>query len=666
MENAALKQTEQLAIRSVYRTLAAQSGSFTSRPQQLALIGLVARTTASGRIALCEAPTAVGKSLGYLVPVMTLAATRQTRVVVATATVVLQEQLLERDVPRVQTALREALGVSVPVAVLKGRSRYVCPVLLDHHTSQQDMFLDSETRKGLSALADAMRGEAWDGDFDSAPVKLPRITLKQVANDRNHCAGKACPRYNDCPYPLAIQKCRAARVVVTNHDMLLRMINTADVETLPPLSDATLIFDEAHHLPDKAMDALAARFDTVQPWLDVAIDRYSREDSGKSDTVRRYRAVAERAVNRAVRILEREAVRNSRIVHIDAALAAKVEAPLREAMHGYRQIGDSMETFNAAIKEKGTSGGKRRALHLRDIINVGDANRIAGVIAALDEYLAEDDPSLPSARWAERTASGWTFCRTPFEPGGILRRRLWDKVHAAVAVSATLAPSSGFGPTLHRFGLLANKRVETMSLDSPLDYSRSRLIVPRLEATPDKSEEHTREVVATVLQIDRDEGGVLVLFSSRRQLLAAESTLRHALGDALLVQGSAPVAGLLARHAQRVNSGLPSVLMGMQSFGEGLDLPGRLCVAVVIDKIPFPAADDPILKAASEHLRAKGREPFGLLILPAASITLKQNVGRLVRAQGDGGTVYLLDSRARTRTYGRQLLAGLPMQSVFP
>ncbi len=661
MPGSPLTADEQNAIHAVYKTIISQSAQFVSRRQQRALIAMVARVAAEGDIGLCEAPTAVGKSLGYLIPVMTLAALRQSRAIVTTATVVLQDQLISRDAPRVQRAIASALSVSVPVAVLKGRSRYVCPVLLEARTAQSDLFTDPDANRDLHRLSEHLADGSWDGDLDGAPVKLARTAAREIANDRHQCVGRACSQHDTCPYVKAVSECRAARVIVTNHDMLLRMMETQDVATLPPLNEATIVFDEAHHLPDKAIDALAARFETRQRWFDAAIERYGREDAGKADTIRRYLATANRAVARAERELERAATQGSRVVHIDDALQQAIEPHLRETLQGYKAVSQAMETYNTAMRDSKA----RRRLALREIVNMGDNNRVRGITDALDTYLEDEDPTLPVARWAERVADGWVFCRTPFEPGRVLRRRLWDKVHAAIAVSATLAPSSGFGPTLHRFGLLANKRVKTLSLDSPLDYSRSRIVIPRLTATPSQSEAHTRDVVATILQLDRDAGGVLVLFSSRRQMKAAADALKFALGDALLVQGDGPVASLLARHAERINSGLPSVLMGMQSFGEGLDLPGKLCVAVVIDKIPFPAADDPVLKAAADHLRASGREPFGLLILPAASITLKQNVGRLVRGPGDGGTVYLLDSRARTQSYGKQLLAGLPMAVEF-
>jgi ATP-dependent DNA helicase DinG len=654
-----LTPEETTAIRGVYSALAGSSRKFSSRPQQRALIAFVAKALAQGQIGVSEAPTAVGKSFGYLVPAVTLACIRKQRLVISTGTVVLQNQLLEKDLPIVSEAVAQVLGKRMSFEILKGRGRFSCTLKLEHAGATGDLFASQDSNQVSPALLNAFKNGSWSGDIDTAPISITPVQWRQIANDRQSCIGHVCDAYGRCPYVKAMKSASEADVIVTNHDMFLRMTTGNDTgQVMPPLDEMMVIFDEAHQLPEKSMDALATKFDTSESWLDGAILLAQRLDSASGDTMQRQLKSLRRQLTVLERHLQAHAL-EGRIAHIHDELPPQIAATQPTIEKSAKSMLSHMRNVFASksLKSRGDVSGRER------VAATGYLNRLEEFVKAIDAFFGEKRET--DARWAERTERGWRVCVSPFTSGSLLQARLWSKVKAAVLVSATLTINNGFGPMLSRLGLRDDKRASTLALDSPLDYSRSKIIIPKLSSNPDNVEKHTADIAQIIRSLDLTRGGVLVLFSSKKQMLGVKSLLSTDFSETILMQGTLTNSDLIKRHRARVINGFPSVLFGLQSFGEGLDLPGRLCVTVVIAKIPFPSVDDPILTAASDYLLKRNKQPFAILLVPAAAMTLKQNVGRLVRQEGDGGEVYIMDRRMMTKQYGRDLLKSLPMRHEF-
>jgi ATP-dependent DNA helicase DinG len=254
----------------------------------------------------------------------------------------------------------------------------------------------------------------------------------------------------------------------------------------------------------------------------------------------------------------------------------------------------------------------------------------------------------------------------PIVPGDLLRQFLWSQVRGAVVTSASLTSCGTFDYFLHEAGLINNPNVQALEVASPFDYARQGLLtVVHTRADPKQADAYTREMVAELMRdLENVRRGALVLFTSRAQMRVATEALPGHLMDMVLVQGTQSRARLLGAHMARVESGFPSVIFGMQSFGEGLDLPGPLCETVFITKLPFAPPSEPVDEARAEWLRSVGRDPFNELVIPATGIKLLQWTGRAIRTEDDHAAVICYDKRLLLQSYGRRMLAGLPPYRV--
>jgi ATP-dependent DNA helicase DinG len=299
------------------------------------------------------------------------------------------------------------------------------------------------------------------------------------------------------------------------------------------------------------------------------------------------------------------------------------------------------------------------------------APRLEGLHATAQLLLQDAPPDadrsfVPAAKWFTLETDGDFIVvkahASPILPGTTLRNHLWSAVRGAVLTSATLNSCGNFDFFLREAGLHGDEAATTLEVASPFDYAaQGTLIAAETRADPKNAAQFTTEMVDALLHdIARVEYGALVLFTSREQMRQAVDALPTAMRSVVLVQNALPRPQLLRRHRERVEGGEPSVIFGMQSFGEGLDLPGRLCESVFITKLPFAPPDDPVGEARAEWLRAVGRDPFSELVVPATAIRLAQWVGRAIRTEEDMAHVYCYDRRLTGTSYGQRLLKGLP------
>jgi ATP-dependent DNA helicase DinG len=292
------------------------------------------------------------------------------------------------------------------------------------------------------------------------------------------------------------------------------------------------------------------------------------------------------------------------------------------------------------------------------------APRLNSVAATAQLLLEHGDQ--PLAKWLKAETEGGflnlTAHASPMVPGDLLRQFLWSQVRGAIITSASLTSCGSFDYFLQEAGLSGNRNVTTLEVSSPFNYAtQGTLTVVHTRAEPKQAEAYTAEMVGLLMaDLKVVQHGALALFTSRAQMRAATQGLSGELLDAVLVQGTLSRTRLLASHSARVEAGLPSILFGLQSFGEGLDLPGLLCETVFICKLPFAPPSEPVDEARAEWLRKMGRDPFSELVIPATAIKLLQWTGRAIRTEEDQAHVICYDKRLQLQSYGKRMLNGLP------
>ena len=620
--------------------LARADDRFVPREGQLAMARAVAAAIESRQVLVAEAGTGVGKTFGYLVPTLLSGA----RALLSTATKSLQDQLFLRDLPR----LREALALPVTLALLKGRASYLCL----HRLGQARQSASLPDRFAVRALA---RVEQWavatttgdlaeiDGLDDRSPV-IPLIT-----STRENCLGTDCPDYRACHVMKARRDAMAADVVVVNHhlvfaDMVLRDSGVA--ELLPTVDVA--VFDEAHQLVeagvqflgttlgsgqmlDLARDLLAlglAHARGLQPWpeLAAAIEHAARE-------LRLAAAGALREVRATIKLRWDERAQQAGFV---AALAA---------------AGDACATAARALLEVEAASP--------ELAKLAERARSLSNVAALFALPAEPG----RVRWIDVTAQQARLVESPLDIRDAMREQIGAASRAWVFTSATLGDDARLSWFTESAGL--DDEATVLRVGSPFDYAaHARLYVPRSFPKPNQPG-HAQAVATLAAHCAAALGGrTFVLTTTLRVLPLIGDALRELLaGDDIevLVQGRAPRRALMAQFLARPRS----VLVGSQSFWEGIDVPGDALQCVVIDKLPFPPPNDPLIEARVKRLEAEGRNPFADCFVADAAVSLKQGAGRLIRSETDRGLLVVCDPRLAGANYGRRLREALPPMTAL-
>ena len=650
-------------------------------------------------IAVIQAGTGVGKSLAYCAPAIAMALSRGTRVLISTATVALQEQLVHKDLP----ALAKLLPQPFKFSLAKGRGRYVCKLKLDRLAGtgeasedpmEDDLFAEEEAAarakrprqeteariQFYSAMSQTLAQGAWDGDRDSLDTPPEPEVWSAVAAEGASCTGKHCPAFSQCTYYDKRKELVGAQVIVANHDLLLSSLGA---RVLPELDNCLLVLDEAHHLPATALDQFSCSMDLSRlTWIERLASRGLRigallEVEEIADIPKHSGQLRQtlQDLARIVMDVYGPALKSQR----DTWGPARVRVPRGELpeplLAPLGLLSASAEGFLEALR----AISKALRAEMRD--KPDEARRLSTLYAQIGmlaprleelhttaQLLLQDAPegAVPAAKWFTLEVEGDFIVvkahASPILPGTTLRNHLWSAVRGAVLTSATLTSCGHFEFFLRESGLHGDAAATTLEVPSPFDYAaQGTLIAAETRADPKNAAQFTAEMVESLLyDIANVEYGALVLFTSREQMRQAVDALPTAMRNVVLVQNALPRTQLLKRHRERVADGLPSVIFGMQSFGEGLDLPGRLCESVFITKLPFAPPDDPVGEARAEWLRAVGRDPFSELVVPATAIRLAQWVGRAIRTEEDQAHVYCYDKRLMNTSYGQRLLKGLP------
>ncbi len=611
--------------------LAGAIPGYAVRPEQWAMANAVGAALARSEPLIIEAGTGTGKTFAYLVPTLLSGQ----NVIISTGTRTLQDQLFHRDVPM----LARAIGLPVRIALLKGRSNYLCRYRLDGAPEQRSLF--GAAKGSARHMNRILRWSAATRSGDLAeltdiPENSPLWPL--VTSTRENCLGQECPQFARCHVYEARRAAQAAQVVVVNHHLLLADLALKDegFGDLLPGAQA-VVLDEAHQVPD-----IAAQFFGLS-WSSRQVQLLTRDST--AELVRA--GVSDPGVAEAMRSLETCLQR----LHADV--------PPRSGRVEWDRLPDSfldalgdlhsaLIGFGARLEALGSSAGTTNC-----------ARRAATLANQLGQLRTVEPES--GLRWAEGTASGAQLQFTPFEIADRLRAYVEARSCAWIFTSATLALGDDFSHFAQRIGL---PETRALRIDSPFDYSdQSRLYLPPGMPEPADPRFTQRFVEACVPLLEASGGRAFLLFTSYRGLNEGLAALNRCFPQPpfpVLVQGQAPRDALLKQFRALGNA----VLLGTGSFWEGVDVKGDALTLVAIDKLPFAAPDDPLLKARLEGIRRRGGNPFFEYQVPQAALALKQGVGRLIRDMDDFGVIVIGDPRLTSKPYGRLFLESLPPSPV--
>ncbi|MBI5792618.1 MAG: ATP-dependent DNA helicase DinG [Rhodocyclales bacterium] len=669
---------------------------FRSRRPQLEMVATVA--TAIGRcrnedeaagdgdhIAVIEAGTGTGKSFGALVPALVMARSRGRRLVVSSSTVALQHQYAEKDAP----TLQRLLPTGFTFAVAKGRRRYSCTAKLLGEASdagQHELALGDDAEEGppetaavrrrrtiILQLAESFESERWNGDRDELAVPVPDDIWSEITTDRQGCSGSRCSEFARCPFYAARQRVKDADLVIANHDLVLSALSVDVGGVLPPPAETVYVFDEAHSLAAKAIEHMSAKHALrgAQEWLHGAteavrdavlalhLDETLLRDAQLSAVSAADQLEQLRQRIHAMRAFEEKRARRFK--------DGKLPDWLRDGGERAREAGRGLEkTFVAlreALLERAPSEG---GLVTRVLAGLGFyVGKLENFLATWDLMLQQEgDGEIPVARWVELHDDGgakdYLVCAAPISGSERLRKLLWNRASAVVLMSATLTSCGTFDLFLRQTGLTVYRGLHFLQVESPFDYrSHAKLVVPAMKCDPTDAEAHTEEVIERMPQLVHSQG-TLVLFASAKQMKAVHAGLPEPLRRITLMQGSMPKMEMLARHRAAVDRGDRSVLFGLQSMAEGVDLPRAYCTHVVWSKLPFAVPDSPLEEARREWIEGQGRSYFMEVTVPETAQRFKQGLGRLIRTTEDWGVVTVLDNRLITKRWGSLLMRGIP------
>jgi len=684
-------------IEALFNSIEEAMPDFKSRPQQVEMSQFIRKQLLQSelqRVAVVEAPTGVGKTLAYLAGAIDVALENKKTLVISTATVNLQQQLLQKDLPQ----FARATGKDIKFVQAKGRRRYLCPSKLTNLVNggvQQDLGFDVDAKykqaKKLTrakALFEQWDKNQWDGDRDSRSDAIEPALWNDISTDSEGCAGKSCSKYLRCPYYALRKEMQTAHVIIANHDLILSDADLGGGLVLPNPEEILFVFDEAHNLPQKALDHAAKALNFSQ--------LFQTTETADSVLKKLIKALAYREHDFGFMLMELRRELPAVIVLLQQmqtllqsddlvkdVIAGKVsepriywQSPLVKALISPCQ--GLLQRANIIYKHyKVFSQWIKDGIETQQIPNkvaevllpqVGTVQNIFGyLIDFMGLFLDEDKPDIPpNVRWLsyEKFAKEQTLVINsgPMSAAYFLENTLWNRAYGAVLTSATLRGLGLFQRFRYDCGLKRFDEPHFLAVKSPFDYQRATLSLPTMDALPNENiMDWQQEVVKQLINTVDTSEATLVLFTSKTVMDTVYQQLPTSLSKLVLLQGDTlSPKNMIIEHIKRIEAGQGSIIFGMDRFAEGVDLPGQLCSHVVITKLPFPVFTRPIEQAKQEWILRTGGQPFISLSLPAVSIRLIQACGRLLRKETDSGRITILDRRLLTKAYGKQLLKHLP------
>ena len=617
--------------------LAAEVATFRPREQQRDMALAVAEAIRDNAILVTEAGTGTGKTFAYLVPALLNGG----KVIISTGTKNLQDQLFQKDLPIVRDALRAAASI----ALLKGRANYVCHYHLERALSD-GRFATREDAKHLGKIRQYAKVTQSGDKSGLADVPENAPIWMHVTSTRDNCLGQECPNHKECFVLKARSEAMQADIVVVNHHLFFADVMLRDegvAELLPTCN--TVIFDEAHQLPETASLFFGESLSTTQ-LLDLARDTRIEAAAAAKDFAPLPKATDE--LDKAARDLRL-------VFKKEGRLPAIATADFKDWPDALKMLNDKLAQLNGLLEKQA-----ERSEGLENCWQRGQA-----LAQQLKQWQGtQSSPSTTEegdgfVRWLEVFHHSLQLNTTPLSIGEIFERQISGTPRAWIFTSATLAVKQDFSHYQTEMGLL---KARTAHWDSPFNFGEQALLYVPQNLPDPNSMEYTEAVIQSALPlIEASQGRAFLLFTSLRAMQRAHEILlatfeQRGWNYPLLLQGEGSRSELLTRFRSLGNA----VLLGSQSFWEGVDVRGEALSLVIIDKLPFAPPDDPVLAARIAQINKQGRNAFMEYQLPRAIITLKQGAGRLIRDETDRGVLMICDPRLITKPYGKRIWQSLP------
>lgn len=704
--SASVKEEIREALARIKRT----TPGFRDRPSQRKLIAEAARALSGfygeRRILVAEAPTGTGKSIGYMLGAIPVAKSLDKRIIISTGTVALQEQLVNRDIP----TLQERSGLEFTFMLAKGRGRYACnrnlAELSGSDARQETLDLNddvdvaawpfnpsNEQRDLVHDMERALKSGTWSGDLDEWDGQIDDDMKGLLVTSHGGCLGRSCPHFYQCGFHTARSDMKKADVIVANHDLVMSDMKLGGGAILPAQEDSIYLFDEAHHLPDVALahgsaeTNMRAAIDSIGKMRKAfgealgALKGNSNKAKEAADNFRDLSEELKTSLKEASRYLDEnfpDLKENKFRRHNEPEVwrfqSGKIPEGFETLSQNIAVPASNLTSMMSTILDAAREGLKKGTIDAPIANRVGKnlsfhRDRMDMLTKTWEMMLEKDYPGQPPmARWVsrmpgyKRKAPGDLIVScSPTSAAWKLRSQIWDKASGVILASATLSAMGRFDHFAERAGLSLRDGTQFLRLPSPFNYPENgELVIPNMWSDPSRPDDHTEEVISLLNEQINLTAGNLVLFSARKQMLDVADKVIPEIKGKLLIQGELSKSEILERHRDAIEAGKGSVIFGLASFSEGVDLPGKLCEHVFIAKLPFAVPDSPVDATYSEWLQSVGRNPFMEISVPDACTKLVQACGRLIRTETDRGRIVLLDRRVVTKRYGNQMLNSLP------
>lgn len=601
---------------------------YSARQQQIDMAESVAEALAAGDTLIAEAGTGTGKTFAYLAPAMLSGQ----KVFISTGTKNLQDQLFKKDLPK----LREVLSAPVKAALLKGRSNYLCHYRLGLAEKEPAGQLQQHTLQAIREWS----GSSQSGDLSETDLLEEQSVLwPKVTSTVDNCLGQQCPDYDDCFIVEARRRAQEADIVVINHHLLMSdmaLKASGQGEVLPD-ADAFII-DEAHQLPAVASQFLGHRVSSHQ-LQELARDSVREMEQDASDMVA-IRDSADKLDSRLHQFKMTLGDNDQRLPWYQCLQRnPDIKAQLDVLISSLDRLTEALEA--ASERSRGLELCHQRCLNITERLMIFSDN--------------DQDDNL--VLWLDIRGSGFILHATPQEVSQHFQQWISDKPASWIFTSATLTVAGKFNNFIQQLGL---DDPLTHSWQSPFDFARQSLLyMPSIPVEPSQPAYNSHVAAVARSVIEHSQGRIFLLFTSYRALHEVAQALED-MEYPLLVQGSRAKNQLLAEFREHGNA----VLLGTNSFWEGVDVRGEALSCVLIDKIPFASPGDPVLEARINHLRERGGNPFRSIQIPSAVIQLKQGIGRLIRDKNDAGVLVLCDPRFLSKPYGKVFMRSLPPMPI--
>ncbi|EMI6365512.1 ATP-dependent DNA helicase DinG [Proteus mirabilis] len=690
-----LSQSVKMQISQWYKALPEHIEGFIPRAPQREMIAEVAKTFSdeTGRHLIIEAPTGVGKTLSYLIPGIAISREEKKPLIISTANVALQDQIYSKDLPLLKKIIPD-----LTFAGAFGRGRYLCPRNLEAICATEGEQIDlmflledkvdvatSAEREICQELKHDFTSFGWDGLRDHHKRALTDSLWRKISTDKMNCLGRNRQYYHRCPFFLARREIDEVDVVITNHALVMAAMESESV--LPDAKNILLVLDEGHHIPDVARDALEVEGEITLSALNMQLDNMTRHVSQYlaqfipvkppklADPIRFDAHIAKmreayQDVEHFTRALLPERSENDEYLFPLGQLPEQLLLccqDLFKLTDGLKMLGESILNDLTERTAKEDVVRLHRAI-LTTSRMVGYLENMAKLwrLATLEQTSKAPVSKWLTRRYDKKQSHLYLHC-AGIRVSEQLTQLLWKNIPHVVITSATLRSLNSFSRIQELTGLSEHFDDRFITLSSPFTHERQgKLVIPKMRYEPTMANEkaHLKEMARYFRQgmVENHHRGQLVLFSSQRAMEGFLEEVKD-LRLSLLVQGDQPRYRLVETHCKRIDAGDNSVLIGLQSFAEGLDLKGDYLTQVHIHKIAFPPVTDPVIVTEGEWLKSLKRYPFEVQSLPSASFNLIQQVGRLIRSHHCHGEVVIYDRRLLTKNYGSRLLTALP---VFP